>query len=42
MGGGLAGGMGIKGSTCDEHWMLYVSDESLTSTPETSDTLYVN
>ena len=23
-------------STCDEHWILYVSDESLNSTPETN------
>jgi len=27
--------MGIKEGTCDEHWVLYVSDESLNSTPET-------
>ena len=27
--------MGIKKGTCwDEHWVLYVSDESLNSTPE--------
>ena len=27
--------MGIKeGTCCDEHWVLYVSDESLNSTPE--------
>jgi len=25
-----------------EHWVLYVSDESLNSTPETNTTLYVN
>ena len=26
--------MVIKEGTCDEHWVLYVSDESLNSTPE--------
>ena len=35
--------MGIKEDTCwDEHWVLYVSDELLNSTPETTITLYVN
>ena len=35
--------MGIKEGTCwDGHWVLYVSDESLNSTPETDTTLYVN
>ena len=34
--------MGIKRGTCDEHWVLYVSDESLNSTPETKFTIYVN
>ena len=35
--------MGIKEGTCyDEQWVLYVSDESLNSTPETDITLYVN
>ena len=35
--------MGIKeGTYYDEHWVLYVSDESLSSTPETTATLYVN
>ena len=35
--------MGIKEGTCyDEHWVLYVSDESLNSTPETNIVLYVN
>ena len=34
---------GIKEDTCqDEHWVFYVSDESLNSTPETNTTLYVN
>jgi len=34
--------MGIKeGTCCDEHWVLYVSDESLNSTPETNTTLYL-
>ena len=28
--------MGIKEGTCDEHCVLYVSDESLNSTPETN------
>ena len=47
-GGELVGGgwvkwvMGIKDDTCDEHWALYVSDESLNSTPETNILLYVN
>ena len=31
--------MGIKEGTSDEHWVLYVSDESLNSTPETNITL---
>ena len=35
--------IGIKEGTCyDEHWALYVSDESLNSTPETNITLYIN
>ena len=35
-------GVGIKEGTCqDEQWMLYVSDESLNSIPETKTTLYV-
>ena len=34
---------GIKENICwDEHWVLYVNDESLNSTPETIITLYVN
>ena len=42
-------GMGIKKGTCkkkkkgtcyDEHWVLYVSDESLNSSPEIL--LYIN
>ena len=36
------GGMAFKEGTCDEHWVLYISDESLNSTPETNITLYVN
>ena len=32
----------FKEGTCDEHWVLYVSDESLNSTPKTNITLYVN
>ena len=35
-------GMGIKEGTCGEHWILYVSDESLNSTSETIITLDVN
>ena len=35
--------MGIKEGTCyDEYWVLYVSDESLNSAPETNIILYVN
>ena len=35
--------MGIReGAGWDEQWVLYVSDESLGSTPETKTTLYVN
>ena len=32
--------MGMKEGTCDEHWVLYVSDESLNSTPEINIALY--
>ena len=45
-GGGLWGCvkwvMGIKEDTCDEHCVLYVSDESLNSTPEAGITPYIN
>ena len=35
--------VGTKEGTCwDEHWVLYVSDESQNSTPETNLALYVN
>ena len=35
--------MDIKeGTFGDEHWVSYVSDESLASTPETNTALYVN
>ena len=34
--------MGIKEGTCDEDWMLDVSDESLNSAPETNFTICVN
>ena len=35
--------MGIEGGTCwDEHWVLYVSDESQESTPKTKSTLYIH
>ena len=30
------------GALCDVHWVVYVSDESLNSTPETNITLYAN
>ena len=34
-------GMGIEEGTCwDEHWVSYVSDEPLESTPKTKSTLY--
>ena len=32
----------MKGCTCDEQWVMYVSFESLYCTPETKITLYVN
>ena len=33
--------MGTEEGTCwDEHWVLYISDESWESTPETKGTLY--
>ena len=32
----------IKKGICGEHWVLYISDESLNSTPETNIRLYVN
>lgn len=35
-------GDGIKEDTWDEHWVLYVSDETLNFTPETNTTLYAN
>ena len=35
--------MGVKeGTRCNEHWVLYKTDESLTSTSETNYTLNVN
>ena len=34
--------MGIKETTCDEHWVSDVSDELLNSTAETNFTVYVN
>ena len=43
MGDGLGGLMGTKENTCcDEHWVLYVSDESMNYIPETNIALYVN
>ena len=42
-GGEVGRRMSIKeGTGCDEHWMLYVSDESLNSTPQTNIIVYVN
>ena len=42
-GGSARWGMGTKeGTCCDEHWVLFVSDESLNSIPETNIALYVN
>lgn len=42
-GGGWARwGRGIKEGLSDEHRVLYVGDESLGSTPETSVVLYVS
>ena len=39
----VGGQMGIKEVTCwNEGWLLYISNESLGSTPETNTTLYVN
>ena len=33
--------MGIEEDTCwDEHWVLYISNESWESTPKTKSTLY--
>ena len=40
-GGWASWGMGIKEGACDEHWALYVSDESLNSTPEANIAVYV-
>ena len=34
--------MGIKEGSYDEYWVLYVSEQSLNSTPETNTALYVN
>ena len=43
VGGGWAKwGRGIKEDTWDEHWVLYVGDESLDSTPEIIITLYAD
>ena len=33
--------MGIKEGTCDEQSVLYASDESLNTTPETNIALYI-
>ena len=34
--------MGINEDTYDEHWVLYVSDESLHSTSKANIALYIN
>ena len=34
--------LGTKEGTCDEHWMLYVTDQSPNSTSETSIAPYGN
>ena len=35
--------MGIEEGTCwDEHWVLYVSNESWESTPEAKSTVYIH
>ena len=42
-GGGVKWVLGIKEDPyCDEHWVLYVSEESLNSIPEANFTVYVN
>ena len=33
---------GIKEGTWDEHWVLFINEESLNSTPEANISLYVN
>ena len=42
VGGWAKWARGIKEDIWDEHWVLFVSDESLNSIPEISVTLYVN
>ena len=43
MAGWIKGVIGIKeGTLQSEHWVSYVRDESLASTPEAKTTLYVN
>ena len=32
----------VKRGTCNKHWLLYVREESLNSTPETNIILYAN
>ena len=34
--------MGIKEGTWEEHWVLYINNESLGSTPEANTILHVN
>ena len=42
VGDGLHGDGNQEGTCDDEQWVMYVSDESLNSTPETNIVLYVN
>ena len=42
VGGSVTWVTGIEEGTCDKHCVLYVSHESLNSTPDTNITLYVN
>ena len=43
-GGGEEGGYSVMGieevTCCDEHWVLYATDESLNTTSKTNDVLY--
>ena len=41
-GGGQGWTKWLDQMACDQHWVLYVSDESLNSIPKTNIMLYVN
>ena len=42
-GGEMGEKMFVKeGTWCNDHWVLYETDESLNPTPETNNTVYVN